>query len=94
MLGAETGIPEALLPLDLPLCSIGGVSLRLNGTVNSIRWMDAGAPDVNVWALVSGANVLGEVVLAWNVGSDLHPQGRWHLKKSKMTARSWLCLAV
>ena len=33
-----------------------------------------GAPDDNVWELVSGSNVLGEVVLAWKVSCDLQPQ--------------------
>ena len=47
----------------------------LNGTVNSIKWM------VEVlqitMSLVSGDNVLREVVLTWKVSCDLH--FRWQV---------------
>ena len=86
----RAGITEVDVLLDPPLYNIGDVSLKWQGQFDQVD--DGGAPNNNVCALVSGGNVLGEVVLTWKVGSDLH--SRWHLQKSKMTARISSCLEV
>ena len=69
-MGARTGIPEDLLPLDLPLGSICNVGFKWHSQFYQVD--GGGTPDNDVWALVGGGNVLGEVVLAWKVGRDVH----------------------
>ena len=72
VVGVRTGIAEVLVLLDLPLHSIGDVGLEWHSQLHQVDC--GGAPDDNVWALVGGGNVLGEVVLAWRVNCDLQPQ--------------------
>ena len=68
------------IPLDLPLGSIGDVCLEWHGQFDQV---DGGsAPNNNVWALVSGDNVLGEVLLTWNFHSPLHSPSLPHTTSS------------
>ena len=69
-MGARTGIPEDLIPLDLPLGGICNVGLKRHSQFYQVD--GGGTPDNNVRALVGGGNVLGEVVLAWKVSRDVH----------------------
>ena len=69
VMGAGTGVSEGLIPLDLPLCSVGNVSLKWYSQLHQVD--GGGTPDDKVWALVS-SNVLEEVILAWKVSCDLH----------------------
>ena len=91
-MGVRAGNTEIVVPLDLPLRSIGDVCLEWRGQFDQVD--SAGAPNNNVWALVSGGNVLGEVVPTWKVAVICIPGGRWCLQKSKMTARTSSCLEV
>ncbi len=49
-------------------------------SIRSSRWWRCSK--YNVWALVSGENILGEVVLTWKVGCDL--QSRWQVALAKV----------
>ena len=71
----RAGNAEVVIPLDLPFGSIGDVCLEWHGQFDQVD--GGGAPNNNVWALVSGDNVLGEVVLTWKVSCDLH--FRWQV---------------
>ena len=73
--GVRTGISEVLVPLDLPLGSNGDIGLERHSQLHQVD--GGGTPDDNVWALVGGGNVLGEVVLAWKVSCNLQP--RWQV---------------
>ena len=75
MVGVRTGISEVLVPLDLPLGSNGDIGLERHSQLHQVD--GGGTPDDNVWALVGGGNVLGEVVLAWKVSCNLQP--RWQV---------------
>ena len=75
VVGVRTGIFEVLVPLDLPLGSNGYIGLEWHSQLHQVD--GGGAPDDNVWALVGGGNVLGEVVLAWKVSCNLQP--RWQV---------------
>ena len=83
--GTRTGITEGLVPLGLPLGSVGDVGLELHGHLQQVD--GACAPDVSVRALVGDGNVLWEVVLAWKVGHSLRiTVWKWCLQKSKVTS--------
>ena len=75
VVGVRTGIPEVLVLLDLPLGSNGDIGLEWHSQLHQVD--GGGTPDDNVWALVGGGNVLGEVVLAWKVSCNLQP--RWQV---------------
>ena len=77
--GVRAGNMEIVL-LDLPLGSIGDVCLEWRSQFDQVD--SAGAPNNNVWALVSGGNVLGEVVPTWKVSCDLH--SRWQVVLAKV----------
>ena len=70
MMLVRAGIPEGLVPLNLPHGSIGDVSLEGHGQLHQVD-----GPSVSenrVSALVSDGDVLREVVLALKVSCDLH----------------------
>ena len=55
--GVRAGNAEVIVPLDLPHCSIGDDCLEWHGQFDQVD--GGGAPNSNVWALVSGGNVPG-----------------------------------
>ena len=71
VVGVRRGISEVLVPLDLPLGSNGDIGLERHSQLHQVD--GGGTPDDNVWVLVGGGNVLGEVVLAWKVSCNLQP---------------------
>ena len=75
VVGVGTGISEVLVPLDLPLGSNGDIGLERHSQLHQVD--GGGTPDDNVWALVGGGNVLGEVVLTRKVSCNLQP--RWQV---------------
>ena len=76
----RAGNAEVVVPLDLPLGSIGDVCLKWHSQFDQVD--GGGAPNNNVWKLVSGDNVLEEVVLTWKVSCDL--QSRWQVALAKV----------
>ena len=57
--GVRAGNTEVVVPLDLPLGSIVDVCLEWHGLLDQVD--GGGAPNNNVWVLVSGGNVLGKL---------------------------------
>ena len=79
-MSVRAGNAEVIAPLDLPLGSIGDVCLEWHGQFDQVD--GGGAPNNNVWAMVGGDNVLGEVVLTWKASCDLH--SRWQVALAKV----------
>ena len=82
-MGARTGIPEDLIPLDLPLSSILDVGLERHSQLHQVD--SGGASDDNVrrWSVV--AMSWGKLYWPGRSAVMCISDGRWLLQKSKMT---------
>lgn len=68
-MGRRAGTFELLVAINLPLGSMGDVSLEWNGQLEQVD--GSGIPDGNVRLLVSGGHILREVELAREVNCDV-----------------------